>query len=102
MRIQLAPTRLPDEAYYRCEITYEETGRWFKESCLQNQLTRLTVLGKPTFMRMETENGSEVRDKAVIGPYDEGAMLVMRCSAGGGRPIPAVIKAKQLNYVSII
>ena len=92
MKVKLSPTRLTDEAYYRCEITYEETGRWFEESCLTNQLTRLTVLGKPTFMRMETEDGSEVRDKAVIGPYDEGDMLVMRCSAGGGRPIPTVRK----------
>ena len=32
----------------------------------------------------------EVRDGAAIGPFEEGERVALRCSAGGGRPIPEV------------
>ena len=39
MRVKLSPLKLEDEGAYSCEITYEEPGRWFKDSCLDPQLT---------------------------------------------------------------
>ena len=90
MRIELGPTRLEDEGVYACEITYEEDGRWFEDSCLQAQVTTLSVLGRPKYQTVSLENGTLVSDGAVIGPYNEGSLLVLRCSAGGGRPIPEV------------
>ena len=39
----------------------------------------------------ENENGwREVRDGSAVGPFGEGEEVALRCSAGGGRPIPEV------------
>ncbi len=86
---------LDDEANYRCEITYEETGRWFKHSCPSPQKIRLAVLGRPTFVHVTMENGTRVDPSGVVGPYTEGSLLVLRCKSGGGRPIPEV---RELTY----
>ena len=32
----------------------------------------------------------EVRDGSAIGPFGEGEEIALKCSAGGGRPIPEV------------
>eukprot|EP00094_Tigriopus_californicus_P006888 TCALIF_06634-PA protein Name:"Similar to HMCN2 Hemicentin-2 (Homo sapiens)" AED:0.02 eAED:0.03 QI:0/0.5/0.28/0.85/1/1/7/253/1111 len=90
MRVSLYPTQLQDEAFYSCEITYEVDGPWFNDTCLTPQVTRLKVLGKPKFLAIALENGTNVDEHTVIGPYNEGSLLVLRCSAGGGRPIPEV------------
>lgn len=96
MRIHLAPLRLEDEAKYRCEIDYEFAGRWFKEVCAQTpQLTHLKVIGKPEFVTLSMGNDTEILSKndepeTVIGPFTEGTLLVLRCEAGGGRPVPEV------------
>jgi len=91
-RCRLSPLMLDDEANYRCEITYEETGRWFKHTCLSPQITRLAVLGRPTYISVTMENGTRVSPNGVVGPYTEGSLLVLRCKSGGGRPIPEVRK----------
>ncbi len=103
MIVSLAPSRLEDEGFYRCEITYENldgNGRWFDDEdggCLAPQLARLTLLERPKFARIELKNGTRLtangaRDGVpVIGPFNEGAVLVLRCRAGGGKPIPQVI-----------
>lgn len=62
------------------------------------------MLGRPRFVRVEVDIGgggrvSEVRDQSVIGPLEEGSPLVMRCSAGGGRPIPEVRKKGRKRHV---
>lgn len=98
IKIRLAPIDLQDEAAYRCEITYEEAGRWFKDSCLAPQVTQLNVVGRPTFVTVSLENDTEIissteknpESVAVIGPYRESHLLILRCKAGGGRPIPEV------------
>ena len=81
---------LEDEAAYSCEITYEEPGRWFKDSCQDPQLTLLNVLGKPDDVIVTMENGTELEDGYILGPYTEGSNLLLRCHAEGGRPIPEV------------
>jgi len=86
----LASLQLTDESSYRCEITYEETGRWFKDSCLNSQTTQLTVYGKPTFVTVNLENGTKIDHRGVIGPYTEDTLLVLKCKSGGGKPIPEV------------
>ena len=90
MRVKLSPLKLEDEGAYSCEITYEEPGRWFKDSCLDPQLTMLNVLGKPESVIVSMNNGTELEDGAILGPYTEGTNLVLRCKASGGRPIPEV------------
>ena len=90
MRVKLSPLQLHDEAAYSCEITYEEPGRWFKDSCQDPQMTMLHVLGKPDEVVVAMENGTELEDGAILGPYTEGTNLVLRCKASGGRPIPEV------------
>ena len=95
MKVHLANVRLEDEGKYRCEIDYEFSGRWFKEACTPPQETYLQVFGKPTFIRVSMANGTEIISKndepnTVIGPFTESTMLILRCEAGGGRPIPEV------------
>ena len=112
MRIRLSKLKLEDQASYRCEITYKEPGRWFKDSCLTPQITQLNVIGPPTYVKVSLENDTEIatiggeergniissRDKgedvitsaAIIGPYKESTNLVLKCKAGGGRPVPEV------------
>ena len=112
MRIRLSKLKLEDQATYRCEITYKEPGRWFKDSCLTPQVTQLNVIGPPTYVKVSLENDTEIatiggeessniissRDNgedtitsaAIIGPYKESTNLVLKCKAGGGRPVPEV------------
>ena len=112
MRIRLSRLKLEDQARYRCEITYKEPGRWFKDSCSTHQVTQLNVIGPPTYVKVSLENDTEIatvggaesslmgsRDddeditsSAIIGPYKESATLVLKCKAGGGRPVPEVNK----------
>ena len=88
LKVKLSPLMLEDEAAYSCEITYEEPGRWFKDSCQDPQLTLLNVLGKPDDVIVTMENGTELEDGYILGPYTEGSNLLLRCHAEGGRPIP--------------
>ena len=44
----------------------------------------------------EDEDGwREVRDGSAVGPFGEGEEVALRCSAGGGRPIPEVSECVQ-------
>ena len=90
---------LEDEAAYSCEITYEEPGRWFKDSCQDPQLTLVNVLGKPDDVIVTMENGTELEDGYILGPYTEGANLLLRCHAEGGRPIPEVSNFKIFDKI---
>ena len=90
MRVKLSPLKLEDEGAYSCEITYEEPGRWFKDSCQDPQMSIVNVLGKPEDVSVAMENGTELADGSILGPYVEGTNLVLRCKAEGGRPIPEV------------
>ena len=91
-----------NQGTYSCEITYEEPGRWFKNSCLDQQLTTLNVLGKPDKVIVSMNNGTELEDGAILGPYTEGTILVLRCKASGGRPIPEVRPLLSLCCLKII
>ena len=90
MHVGITKTHLDDEAFYRCEITYQEHKRWFKDSCQSSQVTKLIVNAKPDFMRIENEDGVPINNQATIGPFNEGSLLVLRCVAGGGKPTPQV------------
>ena len=110
MRIRLSRLKLEDQATYRCEITYIEPGRWIKDSCLTPQVTELNVVGPPSYVKVSLENDTEIAtvggaengmmasggseeditSSAIIGPYKESTVLVLRCKAGGGRPVPDV------------
>ena len=106
MSIKLSPLALEDEAAYYCEITYENPeDRWFKDSCQSLQLTKLNVLGKPDSVSVTMENGTEISDGDVLGPYTEGTELSLKCKASGGRPVPEVRHALHFpiawgNYIS--
>ena len=63
MRVKLSPLQLEDQGAYSCEITYEEPGRWFKDSCLDPQLTMLNVLGKPDKVIVSMVNETELDDE---------------------------------------
>ena len=44
----------------------------------------------------DEDNGwREVRDGSAVGPFGEGEEVALRCSAGGGRPIPEVSECVQ-------
>ncbi len=93
MRVTLAPALASqDGGVYRCEVTYakKKNSRWMKDSCLGSQSFLLTMLERPRFLTVMLENGTEVEDGQVLGPLDEESLLVLRCSAGGGKPAPKV------------
>ncbi len=39
--------------------------------------------------------GGEVKDGAAIGPFNEGALLSLMCTAEGGKPTPKVSRKEQ-------
>ena len=48
----------------------------------------------------DEDNGwGEVRDGSAVGPFGEGEEVALRCSAGGGRPIPEVSGEVQWDRV---
>ena len=55
----------------------------------------LNVLGKPDDVIVTMENGTELADGEILGPYTEGSNLKLKCHAVGGRPIPEVISFKK-------
>ena len=57
---------------------------------MQSQVTKLSMLSRPSFLRLEHENGTEIEDGATVGPYSEGDLLELRCRTGEGRPRPEV------------
>ena len=60
-------------------MTYEDqAGRWFKDSCLVAHVTNLVVLGQPDFVRLSLQNGTEVENEAIIGPFAEGQNVILR------------------------
>ena len=79
MVVSVVPISLSDQGRYRCEITYEDqVGRWFKDSCLVAHLTNLLVLGQPDLVRVSLDNGTEVADGAIIGPFSQGEKVLLR------------------------
>ena len=86
MMVSVVPVILSDQGRYRCEITYEDqVGRWFKDSCLVAHLTNLVVLGPPDLLRVSLDNGTELADGAIIGPFSQGQKLVLRSERREGR-----------------
>ena len=77
--VSVTPINLSDQGRFRCEVTYEDqVGRWFKDSCLVAHVTNLVVFGPPDFVRVSLDNGTEVLDGSIIGPYPEGRNIVLR------------------------
>ena len=98
MVVQVVPINLSDQGRYRCEVTYEDqVGRWFSDSCLVAHVTNLMVLGQPDFVRLSLENGTEVADKAIIGPFSEGQKVILRYCSSGIREVFEVFGNEQVD-----
>ncbi|XP_022237181.1 nephrin-like isoform X2 [Limulus polyphemus] len=75
------PVLPEDEEEYRCRIDYRR-ARTF------NVRMRLQIITPPTRIVITDQNSQRLRN--VIGPYNEGSRVVLRCIAEGGKPPPAV------------
>ena len=85
MVVLVLPISLSDQGRYRCEITYEDqVGRWFKDSCLVAHITNLVVYGQPDMVRVSLENGTELADRTIIGPFSQGQKVVLRSELSQG------------------
>ena len=85
MVVSVVPISLSDQGRYRCEITYEDqVGRWFKDSCLVAHITNLVVYGQPDMVRVSLENGTELADRTIIGPFSQGQKVVLRSELSQG------------------
>nr|XP_049704446.1 synaptogenesis protein syg-2 [Helicoverpa armigera]XP_049704448.1 synaptogenesis protein syg-2 [Helicoverpa armigera] len=79
--LTLSSVQLDDEGVYRCRVD-------FKNSPTRNFQIRLTVIVPPHQMLLYDKSGADV--SGVVGPLEEGAVLVLVCEVRGGRPEPTV------------
>ncbi|KAL3258691.1 hypothetical protein MRX96_046383 [Rhipicephalus microplus] len=77
--LNIDPVLESDAGEYRCRVDYSRQRT-------QHRNVNLTFPPKDAIIR--DESGKPLH--GVIGPYDEGAHLVLICDADGGRPAPAV------------
>ncbi|CAG0881270.1 unnamed protein product [Darwinula stevensoni] len=82
----ISPVRPEDQGLYKCDITYLEVD----DQCAVVQFVNLTTLAKPDYVKITMENGTEVENSSMIGPYNEGSELTLLCESGGGKPIPRI------------
>ncbi|XP_077562209.1 protein turtle homolog A-like isoform X2 [Haemaphysalis longicornis] len=81
--LQLQPVRDVDDGEYRCRVDY-------KRSRTQNRIVRLNVIVPPTEVLITNRTGEPLRNRPIIGPFNEGSSLTLVCKAIGGRPPPQV------------
>ncbi|KAK8759475.1 hypothetical protein V5799_002893 [Amblyomma americanum] len=81
--LQLQPVRDVDDGEYRCRVDY-------KRSRTQNRIVRLNVIVPPTEVVITNRTGEPLRNRPIIGPFNEGSPLTLVCKALGGRPPPQV------------
>ncbi|XP_075748340.1 protein turtle isoform X2 [Rhipicephalus microplus] len=79
--LNIDPVLESDAGEYRCRVDYSRQRT-------QHRNVNLTVIVPPKDAIIRDESGKPLH--GVIGPYDEGAHLVLICDADGGRPAPAV------------
>ncbi|XP_057374679.1 nephrin-like isoform X2 [Daphnia carinata] len=80
-RLMIDNVRETDAGLYRCRVD-------FKRSPTRNSRVNLTVVVPPKQMKITNEKGVDVGD--LIGPFDEGATLILVCIVTGGNPMPEV------------
>lgn len=81
--LQLQPVKDVDDGEYRCRVDY-------KRSRTQNRIVRLNVIVPPTEVIITNRTGEPLRNRPIIGPFNEGTALTLVCKALGGRPAPHV------------
>ncbi|XP_064471652.1 hemicentin-2-like isoform X2 [Ornithodoros turicata] len=79
--LRIDPVLESDAGEYRCRVDYSRQRT-------QHRNVNLTVIVPPKDAIIRDETGKPLH--GVIGPYDEGAQLVLICDADGGRPPPNV------------
>ncbi|XP_075548035.1 protein turtle homolog B-like isoform X1 [Dermacentor variabilis] len=79
--LNIDPVLESDAGEYRCRVDYSRQRT-------QHRNVNLTVIVPPKDAIIRDESGKPLH--GVIGPYDEGAHLVLICDADGGRPAPSV------------
>ncbi|GAB6028104.1 hypothetical protein CHUAL_002324 [Chamberlinius hualienensis] len=79
--LEIQSIRVGDEGIYRCRID-------FKKSPTRNVNINVTVIVPPHPPTVMGEKGLELSQ--VVGPYNEGAALILSCESRGGKPPPRV------------
>ncbi|XP_022645893.1 uncharacterized protein LOC111243887 isoform X2 [Varroa destructor] len=82
--LQLDPLEKEDEALYRCRVD-------FRRARTRNYEVQLIVVVPPQHMTVTDHHGAILADKAIIGPYNEGEKLVLKCQVYGGNPTPKAV-----------
>uniref|UniRef100_A0A1S4LSC2 Ig-like domain-containing protein n=2 Tax=Ixodes scapularis TaxID=6945 RepID=A0A1S4LSC2_IXOSC len=76
--LQLQPVKDVDDGEYRCRVDY-------KRSRTQNRIVRLNVVVPPTEVVITNRTGEPLRNRPIIGPFNEGSSLTLVCKALGAR-----------------
>ncbi|XP_022693155.1 uncharacterized protein LOC111262836 isoform X1 [Varroa jacobsoni] len=87
--LTLDPLEKEDEALYRCRVD-------FKRARTRNYEVQLVVIVPPSRITVTDHRGAVLADKQVIGPYNEGEKVVLKCQAHGGNPPPVVTWYRRL------
>ncbi|XP_022238175.1 protein turtle-like isoform X1 [Limulus polyphemus] len=79
--LMLNQVKKEDEGSYRCRVDFNRARTRYTDSILK-------VIAPPTKLVIKDNNGRIL--KSLIGPYDEGESLFLKCEVEGGSPMPAV------------
>ncbi|XP_076322343.1 neural cell adhesion molecule 2-like isoform X2 [Tachypleus tridentatus] len=79
--LELDPVTEVDEGAYRCRVDFRRERTRYTDS----KLKVIVLPGKPI---ISNDNGHVLR--SLIGPYNEGDALVLRCETEGGSPSPSL------------
>ncbi|XP_067130529.1 protein turtle homolog B-like isoform X2 [Centruroides vittatus] len=80
--LRIEPVREDDEGIYRCRVDFR-WGRTYSSTVILN----VTVPPEKTII---TDDKDQMMS-GIIGPYDEGADVQLKCDGIGGKPSPAVL-----------
>ncbi|XP_044016465.1 hemicentin-1 isoform X3 [Aphidius gifuensis] len=85
--LKIENLRIEDEGLYKCEATYHAVNR----ECNNVQHITLNVTIKPKFIRVTEEDGMmNLTSGTVLGPMNEGTMIMLNCESDEGKPVPTV------------
>ncbi|XP_054725668.1 nephrin isoform X1 [Anastrepha obliqua] len=81
-QLTIRNSQVSDTGVYRCRVDFDRAQTY-------NSQIALTVIALPKEIIISDENGT--KRSTVVGPYNEGDFLILKCEAIGGNPRPELV-----------